>query len=98
MIRRERERGEKRVSHPESGQALLPRANARVPDEVQHLLVIVDVEALVRDGEREGDGRVRFGHCGGWALLQSIRGAQEIRRGGDDEVMSSRCVACLGEG
>ena len=42
-------------THPESGQTLLPATDTRVPDEVQHLLVIVDIEALVGDGERESD-------------------------------------------
>lgn len=43
---------------------LLPGAHTRVPHKVEHLMVIVDVEALVRDRKRKGNGRMGFSHTG----------------------------------
>lgn len=56
---------EKQKTYPETGQTLLPGAHARLPDEIEHLPIVVDVVAIVRDGERERNGRMGFSHVGG---------------------------------
>lgn len=51
-------------TYPGTGHTLLPGAHSRVPHKVEHLMVIVDVEALVRDRKRKGNGRMGFSHTG----------------------------------
>lgn len=61
-------------TYPETGQTLLPRAHARLPDEIEHLPIVVDVVAIVGDGERERNGRMGFSHVGGRLWTTRRRG------------------------
>lgn len=54
--------GRRIFTHSEASETLLPRAEAGLPHEVEHLAVEVHVPAIVRYREREGDRRVRFRH------------------------------------
>lgn len=49
-------------THPEPGQAFLPRSYSRFPDEIQNLTVKVHIPTVVSDRERKRDGGVRFRH------------------------------------
>ena len=49
-------------TYEEAVDAPVPGADARHEHDPEHLMVIVEIDALVGDGEAEGDGRVRLSH------------------------------------
>lgn len=50
------------ANYSKSGDALLPRSESRLPHQVEHLSVKVDIPAFMGDSERERYSRVRFRH------------------------------------
>lgn len=58
----------------EASDPFFPRSQTRVPDQIEHLPIVVDVPSFVRNWKREGNGLMCFSHGGVLCYTpQSIR-------------------------
>lgn len=52
----------KTITHPESGNTLLPRPNTWIPNKIQHFTIVIDVPSLVCYSKRKCNSLMRFSH------------------------------------